>query len=151
MRGIGALASLLRCDQHDTSTRAEMGQIASNQSLAVGGIEVLEHMGQQDRIEQAPVGRFELLRSVSFEATSSTFLHRGDVVVDPNPVAVDEGQTPTNATTDIEHATGPETSQVPPIRIRDQPLPERLGSAPQPIGVPRVSRVGLFHICASVA
>jgi hypothetical protein len=128
-----------------------MRKICGDQSFARWFVKVLKDMGKQDRVEQAAVGLGKLLWGVCLEAAVATFLHRGNVVINPDTVAIDEGQAPTNTTTDVKYATRSDATKIPAIGIRNQTFPKRLGSAPQSIGVPGISRLWLFHVCALVA
>jgi GT2 family glycosyltransferase len=150
MRGIGALSDLLRCDEDHPTAGAHRREISLDQRSPGGGIEMLEHMGQQERIEWGRIQKFELLRRVGLQTEFPAGGHRGRIVIDADPVAVEEREAPPDTAADVEDPSQSETSEVPSVGIGDDTLPERRRSGHQAFRVPGVGGVGAIHLRTSL-
>ena len=152
MRRVGRVAALLGCDAHDFPRASQVREVLAHECGSVVTAHVLEHMGEEQGREIAslrvsrvrkPVGR------VGDEAPGATIRNGLDVVVDPDPVAIEVLQIAADAATDIERTPEVQPSQVPSVRAlhRQGALPAYALEVGKASGVGRVSRriVGRAH------
>ncbi len=132
VRGIAPLASFLGRDEQNPAAGAKVRQMAPNDLDRLVFTHVLEHVGEQQRVEPGlrlsagdePGG------GVGGEAGRGARVDTVLVVVDTDPVAVDVLQVAADSATDVENETRRQPAQVPAIRSLGIDQPPQAASAP---------------------